>query len=359
MLRYKEIKQALISELLQMKADEKLPSRIELCKKLNTNRTTLDKAVKELVSEGILYSQKGSGTYIVNLIPSISSPSNSWGVIVPNVMNSIFTGLVRGVENIAHKYNINAILCNSDNETEKQKQYIGRLIASGVSGFIIVPVVSNDILENTRLYNQLISSKVPFVFCNRSVEGVTAPIVTSNDFYGGYIATKHLLAMGYQRIAYISKTRYKTSIDRCQGYLSALLENGIQINRELISIEEHSKANFYGYSSMTNMLQLEQKPDAVLCFNDSIAEGAFHAVKDAGYAISDDIGIIGYDNSDICERFEPEITSVAYKNVEIGEMAAQVLWKMTNHELISDFEYYFFQPEIIIRESCLGPKKGH
>lgn len=349
MLRYKEIKQALLQEISKYRPEDRLPSRPVLCKKLDTTRTTLDKAIRELEAEGYLTSRNGSGTYVVGLMDGITSPIDTWGVIVPNVMDAVYPGLVRGAENVAQCYGVNTIICNSDNDPDKQEQYVKRLLCSGVSGMIIVPVVSNDIRVNFRLYNQLAVAKTPFVFCNRSVEGINVPTVTSNDFYGGYIATRHLIDHGYRNIAYLANLKYKTSIDRCQGYLSALMEQGIPINRRLIRFDPDVSG------TMEQLLQSKESLDAVFCFNDKVAECCCHAIEKSGRRISAEIGIIGYDNTDICNRMPVALTSISYKNYEIGEKAAQLLWGMTNHQPLLDFEYYLFQPSIIERDSCKGP----
>jgi DNA-binding LacI/PurR family transcriptional regulator len=360
MLRYRQIKSMLMAEINKININDRLPSRPELCKKLDTNRTTLDKAIRELVTEGVLFSKNGSGTYVVNandgLNDLLSVHKGNWGVIVPDVMEAFYSAIVRGVENVAQGYGINIILCNSDSDFDKQEQYIKRLINSGISGLIIVPVVSKDREKNNRLYSQLTELKVPFVFCNRNAEEVNAPVVTSNDFYGGYMVTKHLLEKGYRNIAYISQQKYRTSVDRCQGYISALLENGIEVNRKIIAIEDKSQTQPSGYEAMKKILASGQRVDGVFCFNDRVTQGVYKAIAEAGLVVSDDIGVIGYDNTDICVKSTPAITSVAYKNLEIGTKAAEVLYKQINEGDLSDFEFYLFQPDIVVRDSCLGLK---
>ncbi len=353
MLRYKEIKNALLDEISYMKAGEKLKSRPYLCRKLDTTRATLDKAIKELEREGYLFSQNGSGTYVRERFSGLSMQGNNWAVIVPNVMDAIYPGLVRGVENIAQKHGVNVILCNSDNDGEKQEHYIKRLISNGVDGFIMVPVICNRLEDNLKLYKRLTEAQIPFVFCNRSIEGIDAPVITSNDFYGGYIATRFLIGKGYRKIAYIAKEKYKTSMDRCHGYISALIENGLEVNRKIISLENGGQPG----KKFLSMLEDGQEIDAVFCFNDRVAREVYGAVGQVGLRISEDVGIVGYDNDDFGNLLSPRLTSVSYKNVEIGEKAAEVLWKLIRKESKSDFQYYLFQPAILERESCRGKEK--
>jgi DNA-binding LacI/PurR family transcriptional regulator len=340
-----------------MNANEKLPARPNLCKLFDTTRTTLDKAINELIEEGLLTAKNGSGTYISSMQNSANSKHiGHWGVIVPNIMDAIYPGFVRSIENVAQGYEISITLCNSDNDVEKQEQYIQRLILTGVSGFIIVPVITNNFKENYRLYSQLTEANIPFIFCNRSIDGIDVPVVTSSNFYGGYIATKHLINQGYQHIGFLARKNYRTSIERCQGYLSALMEADRTINRENIIMQCDENTGYHvGYTEMLRMLDRNTNLDAIFCFNDYIVRGVYQAIKDKGLQISKDIGVIGYDNEDFCEATAPMITSVSYKNMEIGKKAAELLWKMVNNQPIPEFNYYLYQPEIVIRESCLGP----
>lgn len=357
-IRYLEIKQLLKEKIEVLPPDAKLDGRPSLCRELDTTRTTLDKAMAELVYEGLLYSVKGSGTYVAGVRNgvevAVKEKSENWGMIVPNVMDRIYYSLVRGVENEAQKDDVNIILCNSDGKAGKQEQYIKRLIASGVAGFIIVPVIAEGIRENYELYSQLLEAKIPFVFCNRSVEGISAPVVTSNDYYGAYIATRHLIAKGYRHIAFVARQKYKTSIDRCQGYLSALIEQELEVDRKLISIEEKVKGEIYGYHTMKRLLEDHPEMDAVFCFNDRVAQGVYQAMAEARRRVSSDIGVIGYDDTELCLEMEPKLSSVSYKSIEIGEKAARILRKMVNGEPLSDFEFYLFQPGIVERDSCMG-----
>lgn len=359
MLRYKEIKIRLTEMLSAMHEGDKLPSRPKLCQQLDTTRATLNKAIVELVEEGLLTTANGSGTYVSSAIGRSRENEGNWGVIVPNIMDAVYPGIVRGIENVAQRYGVSITLCNSDNNPEKQERYIRRLIRSGVSGFIMVPVIQFEIQESARLYESLMKTHIPFVFCNRSVIGVRAPVVTSNDFYGGYIGTKHLIEKGYRKIAFISKTKYTTSENRCHGYLTAIMESGLEIDRKKIILEDPALPDSNepaGYRSMKKLLEREDI-DAVFCFNDSVAVGVYQAIQEAGKRVSEDIGVIGYDNTiETCERLSPGLSSLSYKNMEIGQKAAEILWKQINHQPISEFDYYLMQPSIVQRESCLGKR---
>lgn len=355
MLRYQEVKQALYQRILAMDVGSRLPSRPELGRLLDSSRATVDKAIRELTDEGLLISRFGSGTYVAKRIEGVVEKSANWCVIIPDICETIYASLTSAIEAYANEINTNVIICNSEGDGDKQIQYIQRMVHSGISGFIIVPVVASRITENYRLYASLLDSKLPFVFCNRSIEGISVPIVTSNDFYGGYIATKHLLDQGYREIAYVAGERYSTSINRCQGYLSALMEHGLPVQRQRMLFMSEPFYHDWDrvYEKTTDLLVREPAIDAIFAFSDEIALQVYHAVMDSGRSVPGDIGVIGYNDTDACMSVRPELSSVAYMAAEMGAMAAKLLHKQIHGLLSDDFAYYLFQPEIRARGSSI------
>jgi DNA-binding LacI/PurR family transcriptional regulator len=109
---------------------------------------------------------------------------------------------------------------------------------------------------------------------------------------------------------------------------------------------------------MKNLLNSGRKVDAVFCFNDKVTQGVYQAIGEAGQRVSDDIGVVGFDDSDICEKSTPAVTSIANKILEQGTKAAEVLYKQINNEDLSDFQFYLLHPDIVVRESCLGLRKA-
>lgn len=107
---------------------------------------------------------------------------------------------------------------------------------------------------------------------------------------------------------------------------------------------------------MSELITGGESLDAVFCFNDAIAMEACRAIRLNGLTVSDDIGVVGYDNTVVGATLSPPISTVAYKSMEIGERAADILYGMIHGKRPkSNFEYYLFQPGIVERESCLGP----
>lgn len=354
MLRYLEIKSQLLEITDRMQPGEKLMNRCTLCKMLDTTRTTLDKAIRELVDQGVLVSRKGSGTFLSGGLITPQKGIKNWCVIVPNFEN-VYARLVSGIESEARRRDVNVILCCSDDNFSRQEHLIHRLIASGADGFIIVPVITDSPQENLKLYSQLVNMTIPFVFCNRGIEGINVPVVSSNDSYGSYIATKLLITRGYRKIGFIASRKYVTSIQRCHGYMSALQEAGIQIDRRLIFFPPSAVA--VDYTGHVKRMIEKEEADGFFCFNYSVGADVAGTVEKCGKKVSDDIGIIAYDNGGPNDIGGAALSTVGSRAGEIGAKAAQVLGRIiSGDEPKSDFDGYLFKPEITDRQSCRGKK---
>ncbi len=358
MLRYLEVKQAILDQIANQAPNTRLPSRAKMCAKFLISRTTIDKAIDSLVSEGYLYAVAGSGTYVADMVAEksmIDCSEVSVGVLIPSIVHDTYPGVLRGIQDVMQKQNINVIVYNTDNDIHKQHSCLQRLLHSNIQGLLVVPTILKKAIITDVFYQEFQHLKIPIVFCNRSIEGIKAPLVCSNNFYGGYIATKHLLEKGYHRIAYLSALHYQTSTARFHGYLSALWEKGVPIHPELIkeTVDEYSRVDL-GYVMMKELLQKTSDIDGVFCFNDQIACGAINAIHESGLLVSKDIGVIGYDNSTLCDVPSEKLTSVSFKKYEIGLEAAKLLIQMITNPNRTSTYTHILQPEICIRETCLG-----
>jgi len=351
---YSKVKQQIIEYMKELPLNTRIPSRTELVEKFHVTRTTIDRAISELIGEGYLYSRIGSGTYIVNSSPAKRQQSESgimnWGLIVPNITNDTYPEILRGVEDVCSESEINLIVCNTDNNIEKQDKYIKKLVDSAVSGLIVVPAISKT--QCLSSFELLEENNIKFVFCNRGIEGLKAPKVVSNDFFGANVATKHLLKLGWKNPAYISRPFYSISEQRYNGYLSALYEFGLTVNEDYVIFEDTFEIQDSGYETMKSLLQLPVPPDSVVCFNDIVARGAYKAIEEMGLKVGIDIGVVGYDDSFVCETLPVKLTSVRFPKYEIGKKAAEILLSMVNGTEIKDSYSVVLQPSLVIRESC-------
>jgi len=355
-LRYKEIKYQIEQMITYMQADEPLPSREALCRSLDTTRGTLHKAIAELAQEGKLYTRGGSGTYVAGARSSAGNGNRFVGLVIPS-NDTNYRDLIRGVESFLQVQNINLVLSYTDGDIEKQNQCVTRLFQSGVSGLIVVPAYCMDITRDYVLFSRLEQQRMPVVFCYRGIEGVSRiPLVAQNNFYSAWVATKHLIARGYRHITYVAQFTLRTTLDRYQGFLAAIMEEGLEISRSAIVFDaERIEGEPLAYRETLTMLQNHPAIDGILCNADSIAEGVYRAIQDSGRQVSRDVGVVSLNNDTvICNMMNPPLSSVGCPNREVGEKAAQTLLRLIHGES-AQTPLFLFQPKLYERESCLGP----
>ena len=357
-LRYKEVRQIILEMALQSPPHTRLPSRPQMCQKYLTTRTTVDRAISELVEEGYLYSVTGSGTYVSDFSVNNTQIRNDYqniGVIVTSVMHDTYPSIIKGIEDVLEKVGMNAVICNTDNNQEKQNSYLRRLINSKVSGLIIVPTIDAKFEESQELHLLLAGNRIPIVTCHRCFDGFHYPHITTNNFYGGYLATKHLIQCGYRHIAYLSAINYLVTRERYQGYISALWEHGQEPEERAIHMAEMSANSVeIGYTIADDLISKYKQVDAIVCFNDRIARGAIQAIKDRGKKVSDEIGVIGFDNTEACDIMPEKLTSISYNTYGIGQKAARMIVQQIQNPELPLQELTLFKPEVAVRESCLG-----
>ncbi|MBO9607160.1 MAG: GntR family transcriptional regulator [Paenibacillaceae bacterium] len=348
---YHEIKDKIKEETLHLPPNTRIDTRVKMMKKYNVTRTTIEKAISALIGENYLYSIDGSGTYIAERTdPPVNQSVASWGVILPNIVSDTYPEILRSIEDVANDHNINVVICNTDHSNEKQEQYIQKLVNSDIQGMIIVPAVTDE--PATASFQLLTQKGIPFVFCNRGISDIKAPRVISNNFFGAYTATKHLIKLGYTRIAFLSLPRYSGSEQRYQGYLGAMYEAGLDVNMDYVIFEDKHHIENPGFETGKRLLRLDSPPDAVLCFNDKVAKGLYNAAGEFGLQIGVDLGVVGYDDSKLCETLPVKLTSVRYPKYETGSKAAEILLKMIAGEKVDPNYVIVLQPQLIVRQSC-------
>lgn len=351
-LRYRESKKDIKDLIKGIKPNHKIPSRAWLSNKLCVARATVDKAIRELVSEGNLYAIPGSGTFVSDGGPG--EKIQNWGVVLPNIIKEIYPDLLRGIEDFASSNQINIVICNSDNSALKQQKYVDRLISSEVDGCIVVPSIYAE--NNYGVYEKFIKEKIPIVFCCRCVWGIKAPFITTNNYYGAYLATKHLINSGCKRIAYISEVKYITSMDRLYGYAAALNTERIEVDNKLVLLCNRKDQKFK--EAVIELLEKESPVDGVFCFNDNIASIVYPILSELGYRIGENISVVGYDNTQLASGLLPPLTSVTFRSKEIGFCAANCLYELIQGNYEKQDEVHFFDPYIVERESCMIGKKN-
>jgi LacI family transcriptional regulator len=191
------------------------------------------------------------------------------------------------------------------------------------------------------------------VFCNRKAMGMEGPQVITNDFHGGLLATRHLIEQGYERIAYISHPRYTISLNRYMGYLSAHNLAGIPVDQDLTVFADSWDFEAPGRQEMGRLLDGPNPPDAVFCFTDLLAKGAYGAVVERGLVPGWNVGIVGYDDSTVCQMTDIPMSSVKLHSLDLGRRSAEMLFDFMEGRGAARNSAVILNPRLKARQSSM------
>lgn len=272
----------------------------------------------------------------------------SIGIVVGNVLSQFYSVIAKSVEDTANKFGYNTILCNGDENPEKELNYLKVLKSNRVDGIILTPTG-----KNSEYINNLISSGNKVVLLDRLIEGVDCDAVLVDNANGAYKAVKYLIDQGYKRIGiingYLDRT---TGAERLKGYLQALAEADIPKDNSLIKIGDFKKES--GKKLTKELLKQVNKPEAIFVTNIDMSMGALSAIKEMGISIPDEIGIICFDDSEWAPIITPPITVIRQPVYQLGSIASELLIKnIENNEkdLIHKSKIIILPTELIIRDS--------
>jgi LacI family transcriptional regulator len=276
------------------------------------------------------------------------SRSDTLGVMISDITNPFFSDIVRGIENTIHieMPNHNVILCNTEENEERELRYLEVLQEKRVEGIIAAPVGGN-----AHAFNSLVSSGVPVVFVDRALQGVGVDSVGSNNREASRQLIKHLLDHGHKRIALMRALLNANTInDRVLGYQDALRDAGIELDPTLI-LQAHSSMEG-GQQIGQRMLAMEPRPDAVFGTNNFMTLGSMQAIVEAGLQCPEDIAVVGFDDFPWATSFRPRLTAISQPSYEIGCRAAQLLLERIEKKRTGAEVHLSLDCSVMIRDSC-------
>lgn len=281
-----------------------------------------------------------------------SQQSKLLGLIVPDIESPVFARLAKYLEEMASKKGYSLIFCNTNDDPEKEKNYLAILIRRRVEGIIFSRVSDESLLFKTP---QL--SKIPYVVLDRTLEKEEAPTIKLDNYTAGVLAASHFLNLGHKKFACLAgPLKIKICRERFYGFFDTLEEKGINLRENFI--EEGNFKIEEGKEAMNKILSLSpfEQPTAVFSMNDLMAIGAMQAIKERGLSIPGDISVIGLDNIPLCDVVSPPLTTIAQPFDEMAKEGINLLLKLVEGKKIRKTTI-LIKPKLVIRNSTAPPKK--
>lgn len=339
-----------------LKPGDSVFSENDLSERLNISRQTVRKAYSELEKIGIFERVHGKGTFIANKVDlleckktgTIRNPSGMIGVMFPE-FTDFFPNILRGIEEKAYKkgYSINIMF--NDN-FDKEEQAIRKLLDNNIDGIILTPFRSfgNSSVSN---YELLIEQEIPFVMVGKPPKRIQSDAVYCDDIQGSYQAIRQLISLGYKKIIHFTSSQNDREAydERKEGYILAV-EEGLGSGE--VCVIDFCEANWD--SRLRSVIRNTEDRIGIFTNNDELAALAYNIIQAEGKNIPGDVGILGFNNSSICESLSVKLSSIDHPKQEVGHIAFELLEEKLQKEYIvkpKNVKHIILETQFVMRDS--------
>ncbi|MDR4949343.1 LacI family DNA-binding transcriptional regulator [Neobacillus cucumis] len=270
------------------------------------------------------------------------------GVLVPDISNAFFAEVGRALENNAREMGYAIMMCSTDYQIEREKEYLDLLLKKQVDGIIIATEQ-----EDWKVYKNLQRKNIPHLMFSIDNLRFSSHIVTTDDVRGGYMAGRYLLDKGHTDIAIIAELNRASGRMRLEGFKQSLAGEGISLKEEwtvnaMSTIDEAKTA-------ARKILSLKDMPTAVFASTDLIAAILINESRKVNIRIPQDLSIVGFDNTIYAELADPGLTTIAQPKEELAHYAIDQLLKLMKDPIMPQ-QRIMLSPMLVERNSVRSLK---
>jgi len=351
----KQIKEKLLEDIRKGRIlpGEKIPSEEKLAEEFGISRMTVREAIIELINENLLFRMPGKGTFLTQEFNNGQNTIKDLIVIkVPNLRNSFYFQIISGIQKVLSREGIEFTIFSERDNPIEEKIYLRKILKEKRKGLFLI---SSYYTHTNRSTVDKISKEIPIVIIDVEIPGISADMVMSDDYKGGFLITEHLIELGNKKILHLSGPVGDSSADeRRNGYINAIEK--YKIKEKIIRFTKWSLED--GYFE-TKKYFLNYNADAIFACNDEVAVGAYKALRELNLRVPEDISLVGYGNMEVGQILESPLTTVDQQAEKIGESAAELLInKIKGKRKFSDIKKVKIDTKLIIRKSCGIYEKG-
>jgi LacI family transcriptional regulator len=276
--------------------------------------------------------------------------TNTIGVIIHELNSNFITSVLAGIEKVTAEAGYDIIIAHSSESFKKEAANALNLYHKRVDGLIASLAFDTVGLSH---YKQFEEKGIPVIFFDRVEENIESTKVIIDNYTSGYNATQHLIEQGCKRIVLVTANLNRNVYaQRHKGYKDALYKNDIPYDKNFVLIKDLSEQ--CGEDAAIEILKMKPMPDGAFITNDFTAAVCMKTLKEHGVKIPEDIAIVGFNNDAISKIIEPQMTTINYPGIEIGEIAARNLINHLKGILnIKNTNTIIVRSDLIIRKSSL------
>ena len=335
------------------KIGQKIPSETELIEQFHVSRGTVRQTLRELVNDGVIYTEKGRGSFFSGKIQEEQHRSYLIGVLTP-MSSYIYPQIIQGINDIAHQKHYSIVMGSSNDNPERELAHIERFLKKHIDGLLIEPTGGAKLFQDSKLFHLLKELTIPVVFMDWAIDDPDVSYVSLDDVAGGFRATSYLIEAGHKRIACVYPNDNVPGTKRYQGYRKALATYGVEYDQRLDKTAASLKLNTTDqiYRLTKELIELgDDRPSAVFFYNDRSALYGYAAIRETGLKIPDDLSVIGYDDSELAALADVPLTSVIHPKYQSGKLAAEILFDQIEHNGQNMPRQLIINPTLAVRDS--------
>ena len=281
--------------------------------------------------------------------------SQALGVIVSHIDDPFFSEILQGIEDIAQASGYSLFIAASQQDPIRENAIVQTMREHRVDGVILCS--PRFTAEQS---SQLFSYNIPIVAINNQADEEYQYSIYHDDVDGGEQACEHLINLGHRRIAYLGDASSgRTTRERLAGYLQAIGNSRLVVNPVYIYQVPGNSAR-QGYSAVDYFLNLQEKPTAIICYNDMMAVGVLKGLHEVGLHVPNDISVTGFDNILYSDFTLPPLTTIDQPKHFLGAEAGRMMLELlsTNNILNpADIGIKRLKGMLLIRQSTAAPKE--
>lgn len=276
--------------------------------------------------------------------------SNTIGIILHELNSNFITSVLAGIEKVTTEAGYDLIIAHSSESAQKERTNALNLFHKRVDGLIASLSFDTEDLHHFVPFEE---KGIPVIFFDRVEEKTETTKVIIDNYKCGYQATSHLIEQGCNRIVMVTASlKRNVYAQRHKGYVDALYDHGLPYNQDHVLIKDLSEQ--CGVEAALQIMNMNPMPDGAFITNDFSAAVCMQTLKEYGMKIPDDIAVVGFNNDAVGKIVEPQLTTIDYPGLEMGEIAAR---NLINHlQGVSDIKQtntIVVRSSLIVRQSSL------
>lgn len=241
------------------------------------------------------------------------------GIIVPDLTNPLFPPIVRGAEAELARSGYIALMADTDNNLDRERERLEALQARQVDGLIVASAHRND-----SAVQKTAQGGTPMVLINRRVDQWSLPVVMGDDANGVEQAVRHLTDLGHKTIGHLAgPSDVSTGHSRTRAFKAAMADFGHDLAANL-TVECNTYSVEEGARSARVLLD-QAHPSAVLAGNDQLAVGLLDVLRERGLQCPDDVSVVGFNDMPFVDKLSPSLTTIRVPHGQIGTESARIL----------------------------------